>query len=172
MFALSVKGLPAAKKLLKTAEKLGSAIKGAQLNAKSRGDSAKTNAEILEYLAEGGRDFVTPDSETLRKIEETIAGHLEEGLERIKRGNLKKSEKAAATEIAAKAFKEGATVWNDKISQNISDGKTADGQVEELSEEYARQKQRRYGFTKPIGVATGQVRDNVAPGGRNIKLTR
>jgi hypothetical protein len=40
----------------------------------------------------------------------------------------------------------------------------------DLSPEYAEYKMKLYGLTHPIGKATGQLIDNVAPSSKNIKL--
>jgi hypothetical protein len=41
-----------------------------------------------------------------------------------------------------------------------------------LTPKYAALKKKKFGFTHPIGKASGQLLDNVAPASKNIKLNR
>lgn len=171
MFTIEPEGLGKAKALLDVVMALGSAIRAVELNAKKRKEGGdNTNAEILEFLADSGRDFVTLSDADKREMESTLVAWLEKGLG----GNIRSGQdfRAFATEIAAKAFTEAAKFWQDKISENIRNGKSKDGPVEDLSPEYKNQKQKKYGFVYPIGVASGQLRDNVAPESRNLKLRK
>ena len=168
MMSLDVKGLGKAQKLLKVLGKLGNSIRAVDLNAKSRQDSSeKNNAEILEHLAEGGRDFVTPTDETMKKITRALVDNLELEIRKLKTS--KASVTGAAKKAAANAFHAAAMVWQEEITRRIKEQDWV-GDGGDLSPEYAKYKENKYGFQTPIGVATGQVRDNVAPERRNLRL--
>jgi hypothetical protein len=57
------------------------------------------------------------------------------------------------------------------LSGNI-ENQTWKGGGGDLSEDYAARKQKQHGFTHPIGVASGQLLDNVSPISKNIKFNR
>lgn len=163
------KGLGRAKKLLKTIKKLGGAIKAAELNAKAReGSDGLDNAQVLDYLAESGRDFVTLSDTEQEEMSGILIDELTEGIKKVKEAD---NPEKKAKNVAAKAFIAAALYWQKKITEHIEEQKWI-GDGGDLNEDYASTKEKKYGFRKPIGVATGQVKDNVAPSKRNIRLKK
>lgn len=166
---VGVKGLGKAQKMLKTLAKLGNSIKAVELNAKEReGDSDLNNAEVLDYLAEAGRDFVTLSPKEQDKLKEILEEKLGKGIKRVKESD---DPNRKAKEVVAKAFIEAGMYWQERITAHIEEQDWI-GDGGELNEDYAKKKEKEHGFRKPIGVATGQVKDNVQPGKRNLKLKR
>ena len=177
---VSVEGLEEAKCTLQIINQMGNVFKGVELNAKSRKDDdsmarSLTNGDILDYMAgpKQRRDFVAMTDELLHKIDVAISNEIER---RLQEQQLSESEKAGvedskrrANEIGAAAFTKGALVWNEEITRRINSGDWLGGGDSELNPEYEKQKQKKHGFTRPIGVATGQVLDNVSPSKRNIR---
>jgi hypothetical protein len=74
-----------------------------------------------------------------------------------------------AKQIMGNALRSAALSFLKWISGNINSGNW-NGEGGDLSEEYAAYKKKKFGFTHPIGKATGQLIDNVAPSSKNIKL--
>lgn len=174
--------------MLEALAKIAEKRKSADLNSKQReeSDSTLNNAEIFEFLAAGGRDFVTPSSKALDEMDKAAVAAIEKGLARYKVGrkggrltNAGRMTQTQANRVQATALMSAAQVWMKEITRRIEQGDFTDtgertrsgGSVlSQLSEEYEKWKRKEYGFAYPIGKATGQLLDNVAPGTRNIKL--
>lgn len=79
-----------------------------------------------------------------------------------------------ANNIAAKAYKEAMAKWMHIVSDRITEQTTLNGgSPAPLSEGYARFKRGKFGFEEPIGVATGQLRENFDPSNvGNIRMYR
>jgi hypothetical protein len=179
VFQVEHSGLEEANMMLKALEKIARVRRSADLNSKHRreGNSKLNNAEIFKFLADGGRDFVTPSSKALEAIDKAAVAKIEQGLARYKVGhkggrliNAGNMTQSQARQVQAKALVDAAQVWMAEITRRINDGDwTGDGDPK-LVEEYERYKNKKFGFAYPIGKATGQLLDNVAPGTRNIKL--
>lgn len=175
MLNIKTQGLENAMALLKTLQHMGTAIKEVQLLAKDRVESAADNAEIIGHLIAQHRDFFSPNDEMVSKIDKVMVETMEEELTKqtVKRVSTGKDQKKVANAVAAKAFIAGMEVAKDIMRERIENQVTADGSAPlPLSDDYEIQKQRKFGFTTPIGVATGQLLDNLARGTRNIKLKR
>jgi hypothetical protein len=74
-----------------------------------------------------------------------------------------------ARQIMGGALRSAAMSFLKWITNNI-ETQNWNGEGGDLSEEYAAIKKKKFGFTHPIGKATGQLIDNVAPSSKNIKL--
>jgi hypothetical protein len=179
VFQIKHEGLEEANMLLEALAKIAKVKRSADLNSKTRQetDSVLNNAEIFDFLARGGRDFVTPSKKALSDIDKAALAAIEKGLLKYKVGhkggritNAGKMTQAQARGVQAKALVAAAQVWMKEITRRINDGDfTGDGDPK-LEEEYEKWKQKLYGYAYPIGKATGQLLDNVAPGTRNIKI--
>jgi len=146
------------------------------LNSKIREENSdKNNAEILGYLIKGGREFTSIDINNDRELISAVSSEMKKTiLEQIdKYPNLKKESDRIAKQIMAKALMKGMEIAKKIISERISSGKNKDGSaVKDLSLKYADYKEKTYGHKYPIGVATGQLLDNLGPGARNVRLRR
>jgi hypothetical protein len=178
MFQIEHSGLNESKALLESLFKIAGVRRSADLNAKERQEGGgDNNAEILDHLAKGGRDFVTPSKDAQREIDQACLREIEKGLKKYEstasQGRITPSKamtQSKAKQVMGKALVEAAKEWNKEITRRIEEGDwTGDGD-RKLSEEYEKHKQNKYKFAYPIGKATGQVLDNVGPGTRNIKL--
>ena len=184
-------------------KQLGAVIENVELRGKKRlEDSSITNADVLLYLKEGNsrsedqkkRDYVSMTPEDARELAtvfaDVAASEYQKYLNRSQKqlakaqrtgqdvANLSKKIEAQATQkanqIAAKAFMEAMKLAIEKISDRIKDERDFKGdKVEQLSEEYEDQKRRDHGHIHPIGVATGQVLENLSPNvPGNIRLNK
>jgi hypothetical protein len=89
------------------------------------------------------------------------------------RAEIEKRAKEIANEIAGKALIASMEKVKDIIAERIESGVDYMGdKVEELSDDYEEYKENKHGHIYPIGIATGQVIDNLTPGKRNIRLKR
>jgi histidyl-tRNA synthetase len=87
VFNVDPQGLEQAGKLLRALEKIAELRMVADLNAKDRHDNATlNNAEILQFLADQKRDFVTPSKDALKKIDKAALEYIEGQLARYKVG--------------------------------------------------------------------------------------
>lgn len=172
-----VEGYTAALKIL---EKLGSKIRAVDLHAKQRQEGGRgdlNNAEILDFLAKGGRDFVIADDAMVKKtaevITESIMADMQQFLTKVEKAKKGKraasAEERVATQIATRAFLAAGEVWLEQITENIESGKWEGDGSDKLNPEYEKRKQAKHGFAYPIGKATGQLLDNLAPKNRNLK---
>lgn len=176
MFALNLEahGLKLMQKRLKMLEKVcgGKAYKAVELRPKQRKDGDHTNAEIMKFLAEQGRDFRHPDSKELDEIGRAFIKEIETKFKTLaEKTNVEK----AAKNVSGLGFREAMKVYMASTTERIEEAIWKGDGDKQLSEKYEKFKQRVYGFTYPIGKATGQLLDNLNPHGpaaRNIKVTR
>jgi DNA-binding transcriptional MerR regulator len=171
------------KKIIKALEKAGSSIKGVALHARNRDDSSASNAQILEWLKEGGRDFVTNSSEDNEALAKVAAAEIERRLNTAlskkavaaKAAETGREASQVATEISAAYLMAAMKKYMEQISDRIRSQKSNNGSLKPLSESYAEWKKKKVGNAEPIGVLTGQLLDNLdgsGLGGRNIKLIK
>jgi len=198
MISVEVEGIEEAQAMLKTLETYGNTINAAEvLGHKRESDTGASrdinNAEILEWLADDGRNFYELDDAEMAKIDRKFVAMLSKGLERwthlttkgtqrsmmrtlgrgLKSGNLGGAlldqAAKAARQIMGSSLRATCKLYLKIISENVENGRWL-GHRGDLTKEYADYKQKKYGFTHPIGVASGQLRANIAPLSRNIKL--
>lgn len=173
MLEIGVKGLDEVQGFLKALRKLGSIIKAAELNAKDRQDGDATNAQILDWQKEQGRDWISEDSEMNKAIEKAMSESFQESFNKVTIKTMGKNPKGLASSIASKGFLAAMDAAKKTVTERIEEQKGAGGSsIKELSEQYLKEKQRKYGFADPPGKATGQLLDNLAPGPRNTKLRK
>lgn len=164
--------------MLRALEKIAKTKMAADLNAKERHDNATlNNAEILQFLARQGRNFVTPSRDALRDIDKAALKEIEKGLAKYKVGrsgsrivNKGEMNEAKARGVIGNALRSAAKVWQKEITRRIEEGDFEGDGDPKLSEEYEKYKEKLYNFAYPIGKATGQLLDNVRPDTRNLKL--
>lgn len=162
MIELEAKGLDdIIKKLEKMQSEIGG-IRGVELNPIPRADSEEpSNADLLEYLKLQGHDFITLSASEENRIAQAFDKELQRRIDRDQ------MEKAAA----AGALRSAMNAYMDIVSEKIESQEGAG----ELTDAYKKQKIEQYGFDKPIGVATGQLRDNLnskGPGRSMIRIKR
>jgi len=168
MFDLKLDGLDEAKELLDTIAAIGNMRPMAELNALDRHDDPGTsNAQVLQWLAEGGRNFVVLSDQEQSELAQTLADVLFIGL--VRKGGLaavKSSDKAQqqARAITARAFKRAAEYWQKRIMYHIGQGEWVGDGDNDLSEPYGESKENEVGFKLPIGIKSGQVIANLNPG--------
>ena len=174
----------------------GNLVTGCGLHAKARKSAdGVENDEIANWLIGGGRDFfslndweagevaamfakvVQSQMDTIAKKQIRAAGKGLKGIEKV--AAMTKASAAGpgldaqrATQVAGKAYKEAMAKWMHIVSDRIDKQQTVyGGSPDALTPEYAAQKQKDFGFTTPIGVATGQLREQFDPSNvGNIRL--
>jgi hypothetical protein len=165
--------------MLKQLQKIGSKLGGVKLNAKRRKaytfetQSANLdNAQIIKNLKASGRDFVgtaKTNKTIMAKLSKTFKVEITRYLKTVKA----KTRQARADKAAAKALLNMGESFKAEILKRLNTGRNADGSaVRPLTEEYKRFKSRQFGRTDPVGWASGQLADNLAPGTRNLRLTK
>lgn len=90
-------------------------------------------------------------------------------------GAIDRETKRQAQQVDAAAFRAAMLEYMKIVAEHIESGRTETGAARDLSPYYARWKRAEFGFVKPVGKATGQLLDNLNPGGtaaRNIRLRR
>ena len=175
MLQISTKGLDEVQGFLKALRKLGSIIKAAELNAKDRKDSDATNAQILEWQKDQGRDWISEDDEMNKAIEKAMSDSFQESFDKITLKTMAKNPSGLASSIASKGFYTAMDAAKKIVTERIEGMKGANGSTIEPidpNSQYGKQKQEDHGFVNPPGKATGQLLDNLAPGIRNIKLRK
>jgi hypothetical protein len=180
VFNVEPQGLEQAGQMLRALEKIAKTRMSADLNAKERHDNATlNNAEILEFLAGQGRDFVTPSKDALKDIDEAALEEIEKGLAKYKVGrsgsrivNKGDMNESKARGVLGNALRKAAKEWKKEITRRIKEGDFEGGGNQKLEPEYEAWKKKIYSYAYPIGVATKQLLDNVKPDSRNLKLRR
>ena len=179
----TLKEIDAMQAMMKTLEKMGTAIEYAELKSRKhenhypdvKRDPGLTNAEVLVYLADDsegkGRDFISLDSGELQSVAQAYVDEARKRLARQAKGKSKiKSPKAQASNISTAAFKEAAMQWMKIAYDKIrSEGWTGSG-PHSLNEQYEKKKREDVGFTHPIGTRSGQVEENLKPDKKNIRV--
>ena len=171
-------------------------IQGAaqQLSAKSvellsvaREEGDRTNAQILRYLDEQGREFRQIGRSEAQRVAKRAAAELENEIKKLlKKANSKsKSKRGAAGRATAARMVSGAKGEDvDKLAaqqtvrvmraamrelmkivrEHIENQTGPDGARLNrfyLTDEYEEYKERRWGFTYPIGKRSGQLLENL-----------
>lgn len=156
----------------------GSLYKAVELNDKTRSDKQgvfeddKTNAEILGYLKEQGRDFVDTSPSESERVAGAFVARIEDFMDKIYSAEGKGIMRAGRN-AAANAWKSAMERLMVIVTEHIESGNFTGGGNPELSPAYARFKEAAVGFQKPIGKFSGQLIDNINPNGpssRNIKV--
>lgn len=181
----------------------GNLVTGCGLHVKPRLDGPEgladsDNVTIANSLIEYERDFFSLNDWEAGEVAAMFARVVQAQLDTIAKRNIRAAGKGlkgavqvsammkaaeagtgaigsqAATQVAGKAYKEAMAKWMHIVSDRISNQKTVyGGSPKPLSEMYAEEKQKDVGFTIPIGVRTGQLRENFDPSNTgNIRLYR
>lgn len=206
MFTMSLEaeGLHEMMSTLRTIEQIagGRHYTGSELTSKTRESVSSgsrlimsggmTNAQVLSWLAEGGRDFRNPGgredeigrSFVKKSIEaiprkKVMRGYTgSKGAASLVKALAKRLDKDAAKvakNLASGGYRAAMKEYMKIVSDNIDKGKFEGGGSKDLNEQYAVFKKLHFGFEKPIGKASGQITDAINPKGpssRNIKLIR
>jgi hypothetical protein len=172
----------------------GNLVTGCGLHVKPRLTTAN-NVVIANELIARSRDFfslndweagevaamfakvVQSQMDTIAKKQIRAAGKGLKGIEKV--AAMTKASAAGpgldaqrATQVAGKAYKEAMAKWMHIVSDRIDKQQTVyGGSPAPLTDEYARQKMHDFGFSSPIGVRTGLLRENFDPSNvGNIRL--
>jgi hypothetical protein len=188
MFTLTLetRGLQTLQKALGALQKLGASLGAVELNSHPREDSETTNAEILQWLEYSGRDFITASTQDAEEIAGVFAEELERRLgdefskeafwDKWDEQPSGKKQEAFANELAAASLKKAMLKYMEQVYHRIQSQNTNNPPFNgELNPDYEAWKLKTFGFTKPIGKATGQLTNNLNPdglGSRNIRLKK
>ena len=188
---IEIDGIEEAQDLIQKLHALGSSIQSAEVNGRARKeDGRKNNAQVLRWLGEnhkgGNRNFwEMTQAETDTIVIKPFVKKLMDSLNEMGNHPTKSSMKAAAVaklgdvkkaaqwanQKMGNAMKAACNAYLRWVSANIENGNWK-GSAGDLDSAYADLKKKRHGFTHPIGVATGQLLDNVAPSKKNIQINR
>jgi hypothetical protein len=170
---IDLKELTMANELMAKLREGGADIKGVVFASHGRKeDPSVTNSQVLEWLRDGGRDFKTITDDEVKEIEDAFIHEVERRMERLGTRDIK-SIKNTMNSILVSGLKASLMKIISIIHTRIERGTVAGGaSVKQLSEEYSKVKQRKHGFTKPIGKATGQLLENLSQDVKNIKVIK
>lgn len=182
---LETEGLQTIERVLSALQSMGSQIGSVELHTISRKDADATNAEILKWLKNSGRDFLTQSSKDNEEVAQAFCSELERvlGKEFSEGAVIDRWEARGAgrdlgqftTELADRTLRAAMTKYADQISERIDDQRSNTGEIADLSDAYKDYKQKAAGFIKPIGKFTGQLMDNLnahGPGRSKIRVKR
>lgn len=185
--SLDTEGVQRLNTLVKVLKRLGAAIAAVELHGIKRNDSSADNAEILGWLADQGRDFVTPSDSDIAKIEKAFVAEVErrsgllldsipmkDSAAKLKRSGI---DAQMASEIAGASFIAAIKEWMDQVGDRIDAQKTNNPPFNaQLTPAYeAWKKTKTGGWAYPIGKFTGQLLDNLnssGPAAGKIRLKK
>ena len=171
---LTAEGMEEAMSVLKRYEVIasGRVNKGVELRANTRQEGKHTNAEIIQFLAEGGRDFRSISKREVDRVAQKFIDRIDAIFQKV-RG--KAGDEAAARNATNQGWKAAMKAYMDAVVDNIKNAKWSGDGDKKLSPAYEKKKMDVRGFAYPIGVYTGQLLDALnssGPMARNIKVTR
>jgi hypothetical protein len=154
---------------------LGSEFRGVDLRGKTRvtdddEEIGLNNATVAQWLADGGRDFFSSDQIIADRCAGIITAEIERRLaaaarrkpRKTRRGAKPRSKQRQINNITGGALRLAMYAYIEYVRARILQGRLADGSgPDELSVAYAAHKRKEFGFTHPIGVASGQLLDNL-----------
>ena len=174
-------------------EEIGQAtIQTAELSSRDRVNIAGTlytdefsNTELAQWHIDShkSRDVITPTDETAEKCAQAFVDVLEVEIQRmLNRGKGRKpggpfedtGNKRGANSLMAMGLRAAMKVYLETCFENLKNQKNSDGSgFADLDPKYAEKKQSDVGFSIPILVRTGQLRDALDPSqiAKNIKFT-
>jgi hypothetical protein len=190
-------GLPEAVEMMALIGNLGSDIQGVELHGLARkGANEKgTNADVKEYLAEGGRDLGPNDADAKKAAEAYVAvvqRYLKSITQRVKpmprlgtkahaaavkrQARVKKAQakgKKGASQADARAFRKAGKAVAAIIAKRIEKGEDMNGQVKPVGQDYAAQRALQHSMpddTHIVFIRSGQLLANYAAG--RLKLVK
>ena len=148
--------------------------------------STPSNEQIIEYLAEGGRD-ITPNKEDSQDIAEGIANEMVKQLRRagtvidtVGRDGARRQTTLTAERQARRALTKGFRDALDKVqgimrrhieSMTTSDGGPADRVSQDDGGKYARWRNNQFGVNEGVVyVASGQFHNAIKTARKNINI--
>jgi hypothetical protein len=147
--------------LLKQIEKLSTRFHGVRLIGK-RQDGVDSD-DIIESLIERNRDFFSPDDAVAEDVASAAAEELEK---RLAAAASEKRPNPTDNALAAAMLKAAMMAYMKAVVERIESQRTASGAApQKLTPAYAAYKEKTFGFITPIGKASGQLLENLTPGG-------
>lgn len=149
---------------------LKSTARGVELGGHTRIDG-NSNAEIIEYQADQGRDIRTINRRDAEAIASAFAGEIEKRLAVA----LQKGREPNASGMSGAAYRAAMREYMARAIDKIDSQRESNGSAfKALSEKYRARKLEDFGFAEPILKATGQLIENLNPStaSREIKLRK
>jgi len=160
-----------AQAVMKELEKLCSAFQGVELPGHSREEGSLNNADIIDYLAEGGRD-ITSNDEDVELAALAFVAEAEPFLQRAAQSQTPPSA-GKASSVSGKAWRAAGLVVLFKMRDRVEAGQNSDGSSKPVSERYAEWRLKKHSIPKHvIFKATGQLLTNLSGGKAALKLIR
>jgi len=157
-----MKGDKEAKRMMQAVAAISTRFRNATIKGGGRTEGG-SNADVAEGLRDQGRNFfetqTTADAaaKAFAKMTELVA---------VKAKHKPTASDALIGQVWIAAMKAAATA----AVKNIESGQFDGGGNHSLTPDYSAQKQKKHGFTMPIGKATGQLLNNLSAHVGNIKL--
>lgn len=184
MITLSLKeeGMQGIKAAIKYFRKMGSVVSGVELKNEPRQGETATNSELLGYLFDDSRDFVTLKAAEKTRVMAAFNRALQISVARFSamvkagtgRGKTPESAlRTAATRAITGALKAAITEYMDVVSEHI-ESQTGHGGLKPLDEEYLHWKIRN-SLGDKIAIRSGQLLDNLnasGAGAGNIRFLK
>jgi len=167
---LKVHGLEAVEEVLAMIREFGASPVVCQLRAKDRLQTELNNKKIIAGQIEQDHDFFTPDPDGPH-LAAVYVRRATQGFEDMARKAAKKKHGSVplsnqqiarqARNIDMVAKRDAMLAYCFHVRQRIQGQVLVDGRhPPELSEAYAKRKQKQFGFVYPVCVASGQLLDN------------
>jgi hypothetical protein len=163
-------GMEKLQDIVKMLNKFGSRAYAANLVDTPRLDSAKTNVQIIEWLAESGLDFTSLEKDE-GKILQFVTDIMIKGVDNAMKGG--KISAGRATNIMSGALKKGLKQHITKnVLKRIKQKRLAKGgNPRALNKDYLKYRQSKYGVAQDKYLeATGQLMDAFARGVISVKI--
>jgi hypothetical protein len=167
------KGLKKARNIMLALGKMGAAYRAIEMHGKQRqGEGERgTNADVKDYLAEGGRDL-GPNEDDAHKAAVAYVAQAEKFL-RLQQDVKKPPSAQAANQASAKAFTNAARVVQRILADRVDKSEDQDGTAEKVTAPYAKARAAEYGIPddqSQVFKASGQLLANLqGTGGLKLK---
>ncbi len=174
MIDMKVTGMKTAARMMRFMAFLGAEYRGIEKRGRTRestfGYGIETNADVKEYLAEGGRDLGPNDEDAEDSAKAYVAAVMKH-LSFMKKGKVNVT--AAAKQAQAKSLRAAALAVSKNWVARIEGNEDKDGNSDEVTPEYAKVRARKYSMTDSTSVifkASGQLLADLAGrGGFKLK---
>jgi hypothetical protein len=148
MLDMKVTGLKSARRMMAFMAFLGAEYRGIEKVGKTRssmfGYGITTNADVQEFLAEGGRDL-GPAEDDAENAAQAYVDTVMKHLTFMKKGKV--NVPAAERQAQAKALRAAAMAVSKIMVNRIEKSEDMDGPADEVTEEYAKARARKFSMS-------------------------
>jgi len=168
------KGLKKARNMMLALGKMGAAYRGIEMHGRARQGAGErgTNADVKEWLAEGGRDIGPSDEDAQKAAAEYV--RVAEQFMRQQVDTKKPPSAQAANHASAKAFRRCAAIVQRILADRVDKSEDMDGQADAVTKAYAKARAAKFGISddqNQVFKASGQLLGNLQGSG-GLKLVK